>query len=108
MYLGTIQVHFLSSSKKNVHEKMCLKIQSCSKFAYVGHVLSFSIRYWLIAFGWVIQPDYKTTDTTPTRHSLNNVLMLDERLRRWHNIEPTLGACTVVRLSRAPHSDIFS
>ena len=28
----------------------------------------------------VFQPDYNTTDTTPPRHSLNAVLMLDQRL----------------------------
>ena len=34
-------------------------------------------------------------DTTPARHSLNTVLMLDQRLRRWPNIEPTLAECTM-------------
>ena len=34
-------------------------------------------------------------DTIPARHSLNTVLMLDQRLRRWTNIEPTLAECTM-------------
>ena len=29
------------------------------------------------------------------RHLPNAVLMLDQRLRRWPNIEPTLAECTV-------------
>ena len=37
-----------------------------------------------------IQLDYKTMDTTPTRHLLNAVLMLDQRLRCWPNIKITL------------------
>ena len=38
-------------------------------------------------------------DTTPTRHSPNAVLMLDQRLRRWPNIKPTLEKCTCLRES---------
>ena len=34
-------------------------------------------------------------DTTPIRHSLNAVIMLDQRLRRWSNIEPTVEKCTM-------------
>ena len=42
-------------------------------------------------------------DTTPTRHSPNAVLMLDQRLRRWPNIEPTLEKCTMFeRTSSCP------
>ena len=34
-------------------------------------------------------------DTTPTRHSPNVVLMLDQRLRRSSKIEPTWEVCTM-------------
>ena len=34
-------------------------------------------------------------DTTPMRHSHSAVLMLDQRLRRWTNMKPTLGECTM-------------
>ena len=50
---------------------------------------------WMIAFSWVIQPHYKTMGTTPTRHSPNTVFMLVQRLRRWPNIKPALGECTL-------------
>ena len=33
-------------------------------------------------------------DTTPTRHSPNAVSLLEQRLRRWPNIEQTLAECT--------------
>ena len=34
-------------------------------------------------------------DTTPTIHSPNAVLMLNQRLRRWPNIYPALGECAM-------------
>ena len=34
-------------------------------------------------------------DNTPTRHLPDAVLMLGQRLRRWPNIEPTMGKCTM-------------
>ena len=34
-------------------------------------------------------------NTTQTRHSTNAVLKLDQSLRRWPNIEPTLEKCTM-------------
>ena len=38
---------------------------------------------------------YKTMDTTPTRHSPNTVLMLDQHVRHWPNNKPTLAECTI-------------
>ena len=59
-------------------------------------------------------------DTTPTRYLPNAVSMLDQRLRRWPNIEPTLGECIMFegkpssqyrrggQLFRDPRSNIVS